>query len=78
MRHINRLFLMPDVIAIANDNTRAEVAEAREYLSDGGLGEVTYAADVAFRSGFNAVTAEPALILALCMLAAEAIAARRK
>ena len=61
----------------ANDNLSKDVADAIEYLSTGGIGEVVIAAQMARDGGFNSILSTPDLTIALCILAQEALIARQ-
>jgi hypothetical protein len=61
----------------ANDNLPEDIAFSLEYLATGGLGEVVMATDAAYRTKEPRITSTPDLILALCILAQEALDRRR-
>ena len=61
----------------ANDNVPEDIMFSVGYLSTGGLGEVVLVADAAYRAKQPRVQSTPDMILALCILAQEAIDARK-
>jgi len=60
----------------ANDNLPEDIAFSVDYLATGGLGEVVMITDQAYRAKQPRVQSTPDMILALCILAQEAIDAR--
>lgn len=62
--------------ARANDNLPSDIREAMHYLATGGMGEVIGCADAAYHSGFQKVQSDADMMLALCILATEALDAR--
>ncbi|GHA15510.1 hypothetical protein GCM10007989_07860 [Devosia pacifica] len=61
----------------ANDNLPEDIRSAMDYLSTGGLGEVYGITDMAYRAGQPKVQCDADMMLAICMLASEALDARR-
>lgn len=60
----------------ANDNLPADITRAIDYLSTGGMGEVVGITDAAYRAKQPRIQSTPDLVLALCILAQETLAAR--
>ena len=54
----------------------ADVKEAMKYLQDGGLGEVIGLTDAAMKAGSPKVQSDTEMVMALCILAHEAIETR--
>lgn len=54
-----------------------DVTESMDYLEDGGLGEVFGFTHMALTAGEPKVQSDTAMALAMCLLASEAIQARR-
>ncbi len=53
-----------------------DIAGAMSYLETGGLGEVVMMTDAAYHSGLPSVSSSPDMVLAMCILAQEAVEAR--
>lgn len=62
---------------MANDNLPPDVADAMEYLSTGGLGEVIGFTELFASRGEPRVSCDTDMMLALLYLAAEALNARK-
>jgi hypothetical protein len=65
----------------ANDNKtkrEADIASARKYLETGGLGEVVGFTDLALQAGQLKVQSDADMVMALCLMAADAIELKRE
>lgn len=65
-------------LTMANDNLPEDIAFSLSYLKTGGLGEVVMATDAAYQAKMPKVQSSPDLILALCILAAQALEAHHE
>lgn len=61
----------------ANDNLPSDIREALHYLvSEGGLAETSTVADAVYHDGRKTLQCEASMMLALCILAKEALDGR--
>ena len=61
----------------ANDNLPQGVRDSLEYLATGGLGEVIGFTSIALHHGQPKVQSDTDMAMALCLLASEALEARK-